>query len=245
MKTASPALLFGRALILASFLVGGAAIAQPPAPPAAGPPPSTEDGSYLIGVQYGEQLVRAGVASDLSSGAVTRGVADGLAGKKLDAADQQRARDFVRATVEASLNRNREAAKEFLARNGKEKGVRTNASGMQYKVVAPGDAKANSPGPTDRVSVNYRGRLLDGSEFDSSYAHGQPATFPVNAVIKGWQEALVSMKPGEKRVLWVPPDLAYDATPRPGIPAGSLLVFDVELLKVLPPDAPAATPGAP
>jgi FKBP-type peptidyl-prolyl cis-trans isomerase 2 len=82
--------------------------------------------------------------------------------------------------------------------------------------------------------------LLDGSEFDSSYARGQPATFKVNGVIKGWQEALVLMKPGAKWELFVPPELAYDTSPRPGIPAGSLLHFEVELVSVKPDEAASA-----
>jgi FKBP-type peptidyl-prolyl cis-trans isomerase len=113
---------------------------------------------------------------------------------------------------------------------------------LQYKVVAAGDAKSAAPKPTDEVTVQYRGKLLDGSEFDSSYAHGKPATFPVNGVIKGWQEALVLMKPGAKWQLFVPPELGYDVSPRPGIPGGSLLVFDVELISVKPSAAPQAPP---
>jgi FKBP-type peptidyl-prolyl cis-trans isomerase len=82
------------------------------------------------------------------------------------------------------------------------------------------------------VTVQYRGKLLDGTEFDSSYSRGVPATFPVTGVIKGWQEALVMMKPGAKWTLFIPPDLAYGSNAKPGIPGGSLLVFDVELVSV-------------
>jgi FKBP-type peptidyl-prolyl cis-trans isomerase len=144
-----------------------------------------------------------------------------------------------------SLGRNKAAAKDFLTKNGQEKGVKTTASGLEYKVLIPGDAKAPAVAPTDEVTVNYRGKLLDGSEFDSSYARGQPATFKVNGVIKGWQEALVLMKPGAKWQLFVPPELAYDASPRPGIPAGSLLNFEVELVSVKSSEAApsAAAPG--
>jgi FKBP-type peptidyl-prolyl cis-trans isomerase FklB len=90
--------------------------------------------------------------------------------------------------------------------------------------------------------VNYKGSLLDGTEFDSSYKRGQPATFPVNGVITGWQEALVLMKPGSKWELFIPPNLAYDVNSPPAIPPGSMLKFEVELIKVKQP-APA-TPGA-
>src|SRR5260370_22056354 len=145
-----------------------------------------------------------------------------------------------------SLARNKAAAKDFLTKNGQEKGVKTTADGLQYKVLLPGDAKAPAIATNDEVTVNYRGKLLDGSEFDSSYARGQPATFKVNGVIKGWQEALVLMNPGAKWHLFVPPELAYDTTPRPGIPAGSLLNFEVELLSVKSSEAApsAAAPAA-
>jgi FKBP-type peptidyl-prolyl cis-trans isomerase len=164
---------------------------------------------------------------------------DGLQGKRSTQADQQQVQQFVRSTMEAALARNQAAAKDFLARNGHEKGVMTTASGLQYKVIAPGDHKAPAVAPTDSVTVQYRGKLLDGSEFDSTYARGAPATFTVNGVIPGWQEALVLMKPGAKWQLFVPPELAYGASPKPGIPGGSLLVFDVELMSVKSSGAPA------
>jgi FKBP-type peptidyl-prolyl cis-trans isomerase len=109
-------------------------------------------------------------------------------------------------------------------------------------VISPGAGE--HPKPTDQVSVNYTGTLLDGSEFDASAKHGGPAKFPVNGVIPGWQEALVLMKPGAKYQLWIPPKLAYDLDSPPMIPPGSLLVFDVELVSILPP-APAPAAGMP
>jgi FKBP-type peptidyl-prolyl cis-trans isomerase len=121
------------------------------------------------------------------------------------------------------------------------------ASGLQYKVIVAGDANAASPQLGDQVTVQYRGTLLDGTEFDSSAKHGGPGTFPVKAVIKGWQEALQLMKPGAKWQLFVPPDLAYGATPRPQIPGNSVLKFDVELVSVKPAPPPphGAMPPAP
>jgi FKBP-type peptidyl-prolyl cis-trans isomerase len=104
----------------------------------------------------------------------------------------------------------------------------------------PGDKKAAVIAPTDEVTVQYRGKLLDGTEFDSSYARGHARPFPVNGVIPGWQEALVLMKPGAKWQLFVPPELAYGNNPKPGIPGGSLLIFDVELVSVKANDKPAA-----
>ena len=115
-------------------------------------------------------------------------------------------------------------------------------SGLQYQVLAPGSG--DSPKPADEVTVNYRGTLLDGTEFDSSYKRGQPATFPVTRVIPGWTEALQLMKPGAKYKLFVPPQLAYDLRSRPPIPPGSLLIFEVELLSFNPGSA-AAEPASP
>jgi FKBP-type peptidyl-prolyl cis-trans isomerase len=181
-------------------------------------------------------------------------VRDGLAGKaKMTDADRERINKLVRSAYDAAGDANHRAAAKFLAANGKKPGVVTTASGLQYKVVAPGSG--DSPKATDEVTVNYRGKLLDGTEFDSSYSRGQPATFPVNRVIPGWTEALQLMKPGGKYELFVPPQLAYDLRARPGIPPGSMLLFDVELVsfKAAPatPPAPAmgaaphAPPGAP
>jgi FKBP-type peptidyl-prolyl cis-trans isomerase FklB len=140
---------------------------------------------------------------------------------------------------------NHRAAAKFLAENAKKPDIVTTASGLQYKVISPGSG--DSPKGSDEVVVNYRGSLLDGTEFDSSYKRGQPATFPVGAVIPGWTEALQLMKPGAKYQLWVPPQLAYDMRVNPGapIPPGSMLVFDVELLSIKPPQVPAGTPTAP
>jgi len=126
----------------------------------------------------------------------------------------------------------KQAAAEFLAKNAKADGVVQTASGLQYKIVDAGKTGANSPQPTDTVTVQYRGKLLDGTVFDSSYDRGQPATFPVNGVIKGWQEALPLMKPGAKWQLFIPADLAYGDSGQGKIPPGSLLIFDVELLSV-------------
>jgi FKBP-type peptidyl-prolyl cis-trans isomerase len=236
-------------LVATAPLVG----AQPPAaspnaPPAAAtaPPaaPSPEQTSYLFGLTFGEQLNRVGITDQVSMEAITRGIKDGLHGKKSTPADQQQVQMYVRSVMEAATSKNQAAAKEFLERNGKEKGVKTTASGLQYKIIAAGDAKAAAIKPTDEVSVQYRGKLIDGAEFDSSYSRGVPATFTVQGVIKGWQEALALMKPGAKWTLYVPPELGYGASPKPGIPGGSLLIFDVELLSVKP-SAAAAPPPAP
>ena len=227
------------ALCAASLPAPAQAPAAPAPAPAAPAPLSGEEASYLIGVDFASQLAQRGLSHDLSEAAMARGIKDGLAGKKPNSDDQQRIARYVRDAVEASAVRNEATAKAFLAKNGKEKGVVTTASGLQYKIVTAGDPKGTAPLPTDQVTVHYRGKLLDGTEFDSSYARGTPATFPLDGVIKGWTEGLQLMKPGAKAQLFVPPDLAYGHAGRPSIPGGSLLIFDVELLSVAKPAAPA------
>jgi len=236
-------------MALVPLAAAGSPAAQTPAvpptgAPVAGPPaantpageaaadPTNEQTSYLFGLTFGEQMHSVGISNQVNTDAIARGLKDGLQGKKSTRADQQQIQSFVQSVMGAQLAHNKAAAQEFLAKNGKEKGVKTTADGLEYKVVTPGDAKAPAIGPSDEVTVNYRGKLLDGSEFDSSYTRGVPATFKVSGVIKGWQEAIVLMKPGAKWQLFIPPELAYDASARPGIPAGSLLIFDVELLSV-------------
>jgi FKBP-type peptidyl-prolyl cis-trans isomerase FklB len=236
-------------MIAAAPLVGAQTPSSAPTtPPTSAPAPETASPSadqvgYLFGLTFGEQMHGVGIADQVSVDAIARGLKDGLQGKRSTPADRQQVQEFVRKTMEAAIARNQTAAKDFLARNGHEKGVMTTASGLEYKVIAPGDRKAAAVAPTDAVTVQYRGKLLDGSEFDSTYARGAPASFTVNGVIPGWQEALVLMKPGAKWQLFVPPELAYGASPKPGIPGGSLLIFDVELLSVKPSGAPGAPPG--
>ncbi len=179
--------------------------------------------------------------------AVIRGINDGLQGKTPSATDQQQVQAYARSAGDALLARNAAAAKDFLARNGKEKGVMTTtASGLEYKVLAAGDKKAPPIALTDSVTVEYRGKLINGTEFDSSYSRGVPATFPVNGVIKGWQEALVLMKPGAKWQLFIPPELAYGPRSQQKIPSNSLLIFDVNVVSAeganAPPKAPPGTP---
>jgi len=126
---------------------------------------------------------------------------------------------------------NEKAAKEFLAENAKKEGVKITDSGLQYQVLEEG--KGASPTAKDKVQCHYRGTFLDGEEFDSSYKRGEPTTFGVTQVIKGWTEALQMMKEGDKWKLWIPADLAYGEG-RSGIPPNSLLIFEIELIKVNP-----------
>jgi FKBP-type peptidyl-prolyl cis-trans isomerase len=198
--------------------------------------------SYSLGVSMGDQLHHLGLTPDsIATERLTQGLRDALSGKVAMSSEyQENIANFVKSARTGLAESNRTAAKTFLAANGKKKDVVTTASGLQYHVVSPGDG--TPPKSTDEVTVNYRGTLLDGTEFDSSYKRGQPASFPVNGVIPGWQEALVLMKPGSKWELYIPPNLAYDVNSPPSIPPGSLLKFDVELIKVKAPTP--AVPGA-
>jgi FKBP-type peptidyl-prolyl cis-trans isomerase len=207
----------------------------------------TGDVSYSLGVSMGEQLRSSGVSPEqVNSARLAQGVHDGLGGKKeMTEADRQNISALLKSSFQAQADNNHRAAAKFLAENGKKPNVVTTASGLQYKVLAAGSGE--SPKPTDEVTVNYRGTLLDGTEFDSSYKRGEPATFQVSRVIPGWTEALQLMKPGAKYQLFIPPQLAYDMRSRPPIPPGSMLLFDVELVNVKAapaPAAPASTPKA-
>jgi FKBP-type peptidyl-prolyl cis-trans isomerase len=206
--------------------------AAPGTAPSATPHSSAD--SYSLGVSMGNQLHASGVTpQDVSRERLAAGVQDALAGKvKTTPEDQQNITGLLRRSHEQAGETNYRAAAAFLAENGKKTGIVTTASGLQYKVLAAGSG--TPPKATDEVVVNYRGALLDGTEFDSSYKGGKPATFAVDHVIHGWTEALQLMKPGAKYQLFIPPQLAYDLQPPPGsgIPPGSLLLFDVELLSV-------------
>ncbi|MGH8294601.1 MAG: FKBP-type peptidyl-prolyl cis-trans isomerase [Steroidobacteraceae bacterium] len=192
-------------------------------------------GSYGLGVSMGTSLRRASMdATAISTQRLLQGLRDSLAGKAtFDPAEQQAVRALIVSTRARIGKANHAAAHAFLARNGRKKGVVTTSSGLEYQVLKAGQGSPPTAG--DTVTVNYRGTLLDGNEFDSSYKRGQPATLPVDRVIPGWQEALKMMKPGARWRIFVPPQLAYDLDSPPPIPPGSLLIFDVDLLQVRPP----------
>jgi len=198
--------------------------------------------SYSLGLSIGTNLHNVGVSADaLSTQRLLAGLRDALAGKATASAqDGQRVQTLIEQAHERLGKTNQEAAAKFLAENGKQPGVITTSSGLQYKVITPGAGA--SPKLTDEATVNYRGSLLDGTEFDSSYKRKEPVTFPVGRVIKGWTEALQLMKPGAKYELYIPPELAYGMQPPPQspIPPGALLKFEVELISVKA--APASAP---
>jgi FKBP-type peptidyl-prolyl cis-trans isomerase FklB len=194
--------------------------------------------SYAIGLDMGNNLKKNEIEVDPDI--LARAIKDVFSGSKPLMTDQEaretlmafqkdlRAKQLERNKVIGEKNKKEGDA--FLAKNKKENGVQTLPSGLQYKVITEG--KGKSPKASDTVTVNYSGTLINGTEFDSSYKRGQPATFPVSGVIKGWTEALQLMKEGSKWHLVIPADLAYGEQGRPGIPPNSVLIFDVELLSI-------------
>ena len=196
--------------------------------------------SYSLGLQWGETLRNSGLTPEsINSAKIAQGIRDAISGK-VTVGDADR--DNVRKLATSAGDSNHRAAAKFLAENGKKPGIVTTKSGLQYQEVRAGSG--DSPKASDSVTVHYRGTLLNGTEFDSSYKRGQPATFEVGHVIPGWTEALQLMKPGSKWKLFIPPQLAYDLRSRPPIPPGSMLIFDVELVSVQPAAAPAAPPAS-
>ncbi|MFL6583452.1 MAG: FKBP-type peptidyl-prolyl cis-trans isomerase N-terminal domain-containing protein [Chthoniobacterales bacterium] len=202
--------------------------------------------SYSIGLDIGFNFQKQNV--DVNADALASGIKDALAGKPQ--LTEQQVKDtmaqFEKDMQEKQATQGKQAAEageKFLTDNKAKPGVKTTASGLQYKVLKEGSGA--TPKETDTVKVNYRGTLTDGTEFDSSYKRGQPASFPVNGVIKGWTEALMLMKPGAKYQLFIPAGLAYGPRAVGGIPANSTLIFEVELLEVNPAGAAAgASPAA-
>ena len=221
--------------------------AATPAPAPAQAPPTPEAGSRATGLMLGSQLGHSGVGDKVDVDALVRGLKEALAGRQPTDEERAQAQAFLRSGRDHLAKQNRDVAAQFLASNAKVAGVITLPSGLQYKVLKEGDTGAKPPQPTDEVTVRYRASLPDGTEFDRSDAHDRPATFRVNSVFKGWQEAFAAMRPGAEWLLFVPPDLAYgDQTP-PRVPPGSMLIYDIELLKVQAAAPPAAlgTPRPP
>ena len=196
--------------------------------------------SYAIGMDVGNGLKKNDV--DVDPDIVAKAIKDILAGNKPLMTDEEvktaitglqkdlQAKQQERAKVLGE--KNKKEGEAFLAQNKTKAGVKTLPSGLQYKVITEG--KGKTPKAGDTVTVQYKGTLVDGTEFDSSYKRGQPATFPVSGVIKGWTEALQLMKEGSKWQIFLPSDLAYGAGGTPGDPIGpnAVLIFDVELVSI-------------
>ncbi len=200
--------------------------------------------SYSLGVSFATQWREGGLEGLLSVDDLVRGIRAGLDGSPLTPQDRERASAFMSEAFQAWASRNDLAAQDFLAQNAKAPGVHTTASGLEYEVLKKGEAGAPAPQPYDRITVQYRGRLLNGYEFDSTYSRGKAAVVRPNDVIAGWREALAMMSKGAQWRLYVPPALAYAKRPPPSIPPNSLLIFDVELLGVEPGAAPRASAPA-
>jgi FKBP-type peptidyl-prolyl cis-trans isomerase FklB len=195
--------------------------------------------SYSLGVDIGEMFKNQSI--DVNSDLFVRGLKDVLSGNKLLLADQEIKETMdsfqkERVAKHKELNKeasetNKKAGDAFLAENKQKPGVVTMPSGLQYIVIKKGTGRV--PKITDTVVTNYRGTLVDGTEFDSSYKRGQPATFPVKSVIPGWTEALQLMKEGAKWQLFLPAELAYGERGAGNIIGpNSTLIFDIELISV-------------
>ena len=199
--------------------------------------------SYALGRNFAANLKENEIECDLEF--LVAGISDMLRNAQpkwtdaqLEAALERFGQEMQQkalARMQREAAENQQQATAFLAQNGKREGVQTTASGLQYRVLRQGDGA--SPTPADRVRCNYRGMLLDGTEFDSSARQGGPAEFGVHEVIPGWTEALQKMKVGDKWQLFVPPRLGYGIDVPPGAPIGpnSLLVFEIELLDIVKP----------
>lgn len=199
------------------------------------PKDDKEKFSYAVGHQIGSRLKQDKV--DIDAKMLGQAIQDVINGSPLKLTEeemrgammayQQKRMEEMQATADQNLK----AGEEFLAENKKKEGIVTTKSGLQYKVLTEG--KGRKPKETDTVVAHYRGTLINGTEFDSSIARGEPATFPVNGVIPGWQEALKLMPEGSKWQVFIPANLAYGQRGAgESIGPNETLVFDIELIKV-------------
>ena len=189
--------------------------------------------SYALGLIIGNNLKGMNIEG-LITGEFTRAVEQVLNGEKLEMTEVQAqglVQEFLREQQEAAGKAAREAGEHFLAENAKREGVKVTETGLQYEVLTP--ALGIKPTPTDTVTCHYEGRLIDGTVFDSSYRRGEPASFPLQGVIRGWTEGLQLMSIGSKFRFFIPFDLAYGAQGAGGsIPPYAALIFDVELIGI-------------
>ena len=191
--------------------------------------------SYAIGFQMASQLKAQDVPLDAD--AVSQAVKDVLSDGELKLTPQEMQAAFQRfqekrtAQLQAIADENLKMGQAFLEKNKTAEGITVLDNGLQYKVLTKGDGE--SPTAADEVTVNYRGTLINGVEFDSSYKRGEPATFGLGGVIKGWQEIIPMMKVGDKWQVFIPADLAYGPrAPSPTIGPNSTLIFEIELLAI-------------
>jgi FKBP-type peptidyl-prolyl cis-trans isomerase FklB len=184
--------------------------------------------SYIIGMDIGGNLKRQSI--DVDPNILTKGVQDALSGAKPLLSNEEIQETMV-AFQKEMMEKQKQRGEAFLSENKKKEGIKTLPSGLQYKVIKAGTGR--KPKLNNTVTINYRGTLIDGTEFDSSYRHGQPATFPVSGVIPGWTEALQLMEEGAKWQFFIPPNLAYGDRGAGGlIGPNATLIFEVELISV-------------
>lgn len=195
-----------------------------------------DSASYALG-----QLVGANLKQETSNGLIADMILKGLEASLKDQPnllDPQQAESifiaFSEAAAKVKNEKNHAASQKFLEDNKKRAGVTTTASGLQYEILNKGTGTV-APKATDNVKVHYHGTLADGSVFDSSVERGEPITFGLNQVIPGWTEGVQLMHIGDKFKFFIPSDLAYgEGSPTPAIPGGSMLIFEVELLEIVP-----------
>ena len=220
------------------------------------PAPTTQETlekvSYGLGFDLGRNMKQGDVALDINI--LTGGIQDALKGEKSKYSDEEMKEAFAafqatlmekeQAKTQAAAAKADAEGKAFLAKNKDQQGVKTTASGLQYEITQEGTGPM--PKATDTVKVQYTGTLLDGTKFDSSRDRGEPATFRLDEVIKGWTEGLQLLKVGSKAKFFVPPDLAYgNRGAPPVIPPNATLIFDVELISIEPPSTQPAMGAAP
>ncbi len=197
--------------------------------------------SYGIGLDVGKNFLDSSIEIDIES--FFQGFRDAYTNQKRKLTEEELTQvleEFSKELAEKRMEKQRKAAednkaagKAFLDENAKKEGVKVTESGLQYKVIQEGTGK--NPTMEDQVQVHYRGTLIDGTEFDSSYSRGEPAVFGVKQVIPGWAEAIMLMKEGSKYNVVIPSDLAYGVNGAGGVIApNSTLVFDIELIKINP-----------
>jgi FKBP-type peptidyl-prolyl cis-trans isomerase FklB len=199
-----------------------------------------EKASYALGVTIGRDLKRKTIDKSVDPALTARGLKDFLAGSKLLLTEDEQKAVLQQLQVEVMARQqsmaqeagatNRKAGEAFLAENKSKEGVVTLPSGLQYKILTAGTGP--TPTAADTVTCNYRGTLINGKEFDSSYKRGQPVSFPVTGVIAGWTEALQKMPVGSKWQLFIPADLAYGDRGKGDIGPGETLIFEVELISI-------------
>ena len=191
--------------------------------------------SYSMGADFGENLKRQKIDVDFDQ--FMAGLMDGMETEMVKLNQQERReimtalQKSIREKSKREGDENLKIAEDFLKENKKNADIFETPTGLQYRVIKEG--KGDSPKQNDRVKVHYVGKLIDGSEFDSSIKRGQPSEFGLNQVIKGWTEGLQLMKVGSKFQFYIHPKIAYGARARPNIPANSMLNFEVELLEII------------